>query len=170
MQRDDRQDAPRARLRRARREDSAALAAGVGGPAAGRLRALRRLQKTLSADVYVIDEDGRLAGVVAIVYRRSLAEGGLVATVDTLRLLDDGGGDAAGPERLAELADCALARARRRGCVAIDAAPSDPRVAELLRGHGLRDGARQIRASLRLPEGEPQSAHTDIREEPCRDS
>src|SRR5215831_2776478 len=130
-------DAPpstrRARLRRARRADNPALLECVGGPPAGRARALRRLEKTLAADVYVIDDGERLVGVVAVIYRRSLAEGGLVATVDWLAPLGD---DDDAPAAIGALVDCALSRARRRGCVAIDATPGDPRVLDAFRARG----------------------------------
>jgi hypothetical protein len=146
MQRDAPPSTRRARLRRARRADTPTLLECVGGPPAGRARALRRLEKALAADVYVIDEGGRLAGAVAVIYRRSLAEGGLVATVDWLALLGD---DAAAATHIAELVDCALSRARRRGCVAIDAAPSDPRVLDAFQARGFLVSRPQIRASLR---------------------
>jgi hypothetical protein len=112
---------PSGRLRRARREDISALLGVVGGAEPARARALRRVLKTLAADVYVLDRDRRIDGVVAVFYRRSLRQGGLVATIDALETFArDAGGD--GATDLDALLDHALDRARRRGCVAVDAA------------------------------------------------
>src|SRR5262249_9315245 len=47
---------------------------------------LRRLLKTLVADLYVLERRDAVVGVVAVTYRRSLAHGGLVATIDLLRV------------------------------------------------------------------------------------
>jgi N-acetylglutamate synthase-like GNAT family acetyltransferase len=113
------------RLRRARREDIPALLGVVGGPAAGRARALRRILKTLAADVYVLDRDRRIDGVVAVFYRRSLHEGGLVATIDALASFAHGedGSDERSPGADAEsLLEHAIERAKKRGCVAVHVA------------------------------------------------
>lgn len=112
---------PRARLRRARREDISALLRVVGGAEPARARALRRVLKTLAADVYVLDRDQRIDGVVAVFYRRSLRQGGLVATIDSLETFATGANGDGATDRDA-LLDHALDRARRRGCVAVDAA------------------------------------------------
>ena len=77
-------------LRRARREDIHALIPLTSGPMAGRVRALRRLLKTLVADVYVRCSDKEIHGCVAVVYRRSLREGGLTATIDLLFCAEEG--------------------------------------------------------------------------------
>lgn len=106
------------RLRRARRDDIGALLAVTGGPEPGRIRALRRILGSLQCDVHLLDGPGDPLGVVAVGYRRSVAEGGLVATVDLLCLLGDGGSDPV--SALETLAACAFERARRRGCVAIE--------------------------------------------------
>ena len=140
------------RVRRVRRGDIAALVDCVGGPAAGRVRALRRLQKTLVADVYVIDRAGAIDGVVAIHYRRSLAHGGLVATIDAMMTLRSG--DEAHREDLALLIDCALTRARRRGCIGIDSTVADAEVRETLRNNGFEVGPELLGRSLRLEEDE----------------
>src|SRR5262249_37184544 len=154
MRRDQPTDSRRPRVRRARRQDASALERYVGGPEKSRLRALRRRQERLAPDRYVIDEGGRVRGVVAVTYRRSFAEGGLAATLDTLHVF----GAPAGvpPEAAAQtideyrrlLVDCALERARRRGCLAFDAAPSDVPTQALLETRGFVALERQRRASL----------------------
>ncbi len=130
-------------VRRARRTDIGALLPLVVAPPAARVRALRRLLTSLATDVYVqLADDGTetLTGVVAVGYRRSLRHGGLVGTIDTLAALaptDSGSpasaataaeGHAASPPPppladalLDELLTCAVWRAGRRGCVALEA-------------------------------------------------
>lgn len=138
------------RLRRARRADIAALLDQVGGPPGTRLRALSRILKTLVADVYVIDEGGALRGVVAVTYRRSLAHGGLVATIDLLRALTgEGVCEESRSALTAQLVECALFRARRRGCVAIDASAADPDSAQALERAGFAPVAAVRVCSLR---------------------
>ncbi len=138
------------RVRRARREDIATLVEFVGGPPAGRVRALRRLLKTLTTDIYVIDRDGALSGVIALHYRRSLAHGGLLATIDAMLSLRSG--DDATGEDLALLADCAHTRALKRGCVGIDSSVSAPDARDTLRKNGFEVGPQQLGRSLRLEE------------------
>lgn len=140
------------RVRRARREDIPTLIELAGGPPAGRVRALRRLLKTLTADVYVIDREGVLGGVVAVHYRRSLAHGGLLATIDAMVPLRPG--DDAGREDLSLLVDCAITRAKRRGCVGIDSSIAADDVRLALREQGFESGPEQLGRSLRLKEDE----------------
>jgi len=142
-----------ARIRRVRRQDLPALLELVGGPAAGRMRALHRLTRTLVADVYVLERAAALRGVVAVVYRRSLAHGGLTATIDAVRALPETReGDAQTADERADvraLVACAVARAERRGCVAIDAAPTTPDVRAALDEAGFAPGAVQLVRPLR---------------------
>jgi hypothetical protein len=130
---------PIVRLRRARREDISALLGVVGGVEPARARALRRVLKTLTADVYVLDRDRRIDGVVAVFYRRSLRQGGLVATIDALETFaNDSDGD--GASDLDALLDHALDRARRRGCVAVDAATDVEPLQRALAVRGFQTG------------------------------
>jgi len=136
------------RLRRATRADIPALLDDVGGPPAGRLRCLRRLLKTLVADVYVLERSAGIAGLISVTYRRSLAHGGLVGTIDLLRLhpvADPGAAD----ETASLLAACAIDRARRRGCVALESPPVDPATARALERAGLLEVAALRVLSLR---------------------
>jgi GNAT superfamily N-acetyltransferase len=139
---------PAERIRRARREDIPALLHLVGGPEAGRVRALRRLTKTLAADVYVIDRDGAVHGVVAVLYRRSLAHGGLAATIDTIAAWT-ASSDHQRSDDAAALLACAIERARRRGCVAIDTALPAPELRTALEAQGFTPGATQLVLALR---------------------
>lgn len=139
---------PSERIRRARRDDIAALLHAVGGPEVGRVRALRRLTKTLDADVYVLDRAATLHGVVAVVYRRSLAHGGLTATIDALATWSAAGDGARRRDERALVA-CALQRARRRGCVAIDTALPQPEIRTALAAEGFQPGAPQLVLDLR---------------------
>ena len=139
---------PAERIRRARRDDIPALLHAVGGPGAGRVRALRRLTKTLVADVYVLDRAAALHGIVAVVYRRSLAHGGLTATIDALSAWGETGEDQRRRDQAALLA-CALGRARRRGCVAIDASLPDPDIRTALAAEGFLPAAPQLVLDLR---------------------
>lgn len=140
------------RCRRAKRDDITALVDCVGGPTAARVRVLRRLFKTLAADVYVLDREGAVAGVVALHYRRSLALGGLLATIDAMMSLRSGA--EAIREDLSLLMQCALTRAQRRGCVGIDAALADEHVRQLLRDNGFEAGPEQLARALRSKENE----------------
>jgi hypothetical protein len=136
------------RIRRARREDIPALLHLVGGPEAGRVRALRRLTKTLAADLYVLDRSSAVQGAVAVIYRRSLAHGGLTATIDTIAAWpDDGGARIAGDT--AALVACAVQRARRRGCVAIDTALPAAGLRDALAAQGFATAAPQLVLDLR---------------------
>lgn len=144
----DPQSPPVERIRRARREDIPALLHMVGGPEPGRVRALRRLTKTLDADLYVLDRDAAVQGVVAVVYRRSLTHGGLTATIDALAAWT--AADAGDRQRDAvALLSCAISRARRRGCVAIDTALHADQVHTALEAEGFTSGASQLVLSLR---------------------
>lgn len=138
------------RVRRARREDIAVLHPVAGGPAAGRVRALRRLLKTLVADVYVVDRGGRIDGVISLNYRRSLRSGGLVATIDVLLAFREGA-----PEKQADIAlliDHGLLRANKRGCVAIEGWSADPDHVEALHSQGFGTGPALLQRSLRAKE------------------
>ena len=133
-------------LRRARREDIHALIPLTSGPMVGRVRALRRLLKTLVADIYVRCSDDEIHGCVAIIYRRSMQQGGLTATIDLLFSTDGG---RSGDQVREELLDLAFHRARRRGCVAIDCATDDKQLARAITARGFQPGATQWVASLR---------------------
>ena len=138
---------PAFRVRRARREDIRFLEAHVGGPPAGRIRALRRLLKTLSADTYVLDRKGTLDGIVAISYQRSFSLGGLIANVDAIESLRSGQA-----ERLADLellTECATQRAKRRGCVAIHMSVTNPDAREVLLNQGFAAGEPRLERTLR---------------------
>lgn len=139
---------PAERIRRARRDDITALLHAVGGPEAGRVRALRRLTKTLDADVYVLDRGATLHGVVAVVYRRSLTHGGLTATIDALAAWG-AANDAARRRDESALIGCALSRARRRGCVAIDSALAQPEIRTALAAEGFLPAVPQLVLHLR---------------------
>ena len=136
-------------LRRARREDIHALISLTSGPVAGRVRALRRLLKTLAADVYIQTSDSEIHGCVAILYRRSLRNGGLTATIDTLVSTQTG---RPGEETRQDLLDLALHRARKRGCVAIDCATDDPALTDAIAATGFQPGGAQWVTSLRKDE------------------
>ena len=140
------------RLRRARREDIALLQPVVGGPVAGRVRALRRLFKTLVADVYVLDRAGRVDGVISLNYRRSFRAGGLVATIDTLHVFREEGADRQADTAL--LLQHGLLRANKRGCVAIEGCEIDPGLAEALHSQGFDSGPALLQRSLRAKETE----------------
>lgn len=136
-------------FRRARREDIELLLPLTAAPEPGRVRALRRLLKSLAADVYLHFEGSTATGCVAVVYRRSLAAGGLVATIDMLAALP------AAPDAAAEhrsLVQYAVYRARRRGCVSIDGALEGP-AAKAAQDAGLRPAGQQWATTLR-PQGE----------------
>jgi len=142
------------RLRRASRADIPALLDDVGGPLAGRLRSLRRLLKTLIADVYVLEHAAAILGVVCVTYRRSLTHGGLVATIDLLRVRPSP--DSGAAEQVAGLlVGCAVERARRRGCVAIDSPVVDPSVTRALERAGMVEVAPQRLLSLRSSSSAP---------------
>ncbi|MDG1959973.1 MAG: hypothetical protein P8K07_15720 [Candidatus Binatia bacterium] len=141
----------KAGLRRARREDIHALIQLTSGPIAGRVRALRRLLKTLVADVYIHNADGEINGCVAILYRRSLQHGGLTATIDSLNTTETG---SLADEVRAKLLALALDRARRRGCVAIDCATDDPALSSAIAATGFQPGGTHWVTSLRKDETE----------------
>ncbi len=138
------------RVRRARREDIGVLAETAGGPPAGRIRALRRLLKTRAADVYVVDRNESLDGVIALHYHRSLSRGGLIATLDTITSFRGSDGEVRIDLEL--LMTYALRRADRHGCVAIDCAVAAPEVRKLLNDNGFEAGPPVLARSLRLEE------------------
>jgi len=140
------------RVRRARRQDIAVLAEYVGGPPARRVRALRRLLATLAADVYVVDRGGTVTALLAVHYRRSLAHGGPLATIDAMRTI--GSIDETDREDLALLVECALTRAKRRGCVAIDSSVNGAAVRETLRENGFEPGPERLGRPLETEEDE----------------
>src|SRR6185503_2706837 len=100
------------RVRRGRRRDLEQLRAVLGTPPGDRLeRFLRRILADLGMDVYVAEQpDGRIVGVVAVAYRRSLMRGGLCAILDGVRA------ESASAAVLDGLLAFAEQRARRRGC------------------------------------------------------
>jgi hypothetical protein len=126
------------RVRRGRRRDLAALGRTLGVPVEGRLaRVFRRILADLGNDVYVAeDAGGELVGVVSVVYRRSLMQGGLAAVLDGVRTRPE-----AAP-LLDGLVAFAEERARRRGCRRLTAcvAPEDAAVRAALVARGYRPG------------------------------
>ena len=139
------------RLRRARRDDIPALLGVVGGPLAGRPRALRRILKTLAADVYVLDRGKRIDGVVAVFYRRSVREGGLVAIIDALATFahgDESAGEGPRSTDVASLLEHAIERARKRGCVAVHAAIDSASLRAALGERGFVTGPPQLVCAL----------------------
>jgi len=103
---------PAYRVRRARRQDRAALEPLVGRTLTPReRRGLRRLLADLRAEVYVAaGPDETLLGVVSITYHRSLVRGGGTALVEALRV----DGDASQVRE--HLLHVAERRARERDC------------------------------------------------------
>jgi GNAT superfamily N-acetyltransferase len=117
------------RHRRARRSDFDAIraimvSAGLPVPAPERaaLRQFRRVVADLGADVYVADVDACVLGVMHITYTRPLS-GPPRAHLELLAVASDARGRGVGRS----LATFAAARARRRGCVALQcgAPPTD---------------------------------------------
>jgi hypothetical protein len=106
------------RVRRGRRRDLPQVQSLLGIAGGDRLeRYFRRIVADLGTDLYVAeDREGAIVGLVSVVYARSLACGGLSATLDGAR---------ATPAVLDGLLAFAEERARRRGCVRLTAAP-DP--------------------------------------------
>src|SRR5438067_2161073 len=102
------------RVRRGRRRDLPQVQSLLGIGGGDRLaRYFRRIVADLGTDFYVAeDREGAIVGLVSVVYARSLARGGLSATLDGAR---------ATPAVHAAVLDGLLAfaeeRARRRGCV-----------------------------------------------------
>ena len=126
------------RVRRGRRRDLEALGRTLGVPVAGRLaRVFRRILADLGNDVYVAeDAGGELVGVVSVVYRRSLVQGGLAAVLDGVRT------HPGAVSLLDGLVAFAEERARRRGCRRLTAcvAPEDGAVRATLVARGYRVG------------------------------
>jgi N-acetylglutamate synthase-like GNAT family acetyltransferase len=109
------------KLRRARRTDFARIVAvlaasgqAVPPPDRATLRRFRRVVADLGSDLYVALERERPVGVVYVTYARQLATAAR-ARVETLAVAPGINAAAA----TAALLDCAVARARRRGCAAL---------------------------------------------------
>jgi hypothetical protein len=100
-------------VRRGRRHDLSQVAAVLGVDEAGRLKRLyARVSKDLRTDVYVAEEPGgQIVGIVALLYARSLFQGGPSAVLDGARARSA----PVGPV-LDGLVAFAEERARRRGC------------------------------------------------------
>ena len=100
------------RVRRGRRHDLAQVAAVLGVDDGGLKRLYVRVLKDLRTDVYVAEEPGGgIVGIVALLYARSLVQGGPAAVLDGARAR----GVSVGPV-LDGLVAFAEERARRRGC------------------------------------------------------
>ena len=132
------------RIRRGRRTDYAALAAlgawpTVDGSPARSVRLFRRVAADLAYDLYVADDGEGLVGLVAVSYVRALALGGQRATLEQLIVRPDHRGCGLG-RRLAEFV---LARAERRGAVAIEARPEDEIAERFLDHLGFRSRGRR---------------------------
>ncbi len=125
------------RVRRGRRHDFADVQAVLGRTGDGRTeRFFRRLTRDLAVDVYVAEDgSGAIVGVVTVAYARSLAAGGLAATLEVVRRAAGGGSD---DGLAAGLVDFATDRARRRGCRALAArvATADPDLRAVLLARG----------------------------------
>ena len=128
------------RIRRGQREDIQAIEHMLGGKDAPlEPRLMRRLVEDVTNDLFVVmDPVGDLIAVLAMGYRRSLAQRGQVACVDTLVVVGQVDGLPAAMLTFAET------RARARGCRAIVLAagvvgviPSGMLVA---RGYGSEEG------------------------------
>ena|SRR5437868_9129907 len=104
------------RVRRGRRRDLPHVQSLLGIAGGDRLaRHFRRIVADLGMDFYVAeDREGAIVGLVSVVYARSLARGGVSATLDGAR---------ATPAILDALLAFAEERARRRGCARLSAAP-----------------------------------------------
>src|SRR5262245_35341505 len=127
---------PPLRVRRGRRHDLPQVQAVLGVEDDGHLtRHYRRVLKDLRSDVYVAETaGGEIVGIVALVYARSLARGGLSAVLDAARARG-------APERpvLDGLVAFAEERARRRGCrrlcAWVDSGDAELRATLLARGY-----------------------------------
>ena len=128
------------RVRRGQREDIRAIERVLGsGHMPLEARLMRRLVEDVTSDLFVaFDAMGDVIGVLAIGYRRSLAYGGQVATVDTLAL----SGVVEGLR--SALLTFAETRARGRGCRAIVVSVGVARAADggelLARGYEVKEG------------------------------
>ena len=124
------------RVRRGRRHDLQQVAAVLGVVGDGRLKRLYgRVLKDLRNDVYVAEEPGgEIVGILALLYARSLAQGGLSAMLDGARARRA----PAGPV-LDGLVAFAEERARRRGCrrlcAWVDGVDAELRATLLARGY-----------------------------------
>jgi len=121
----------------------------TGGPEAGRIRCLRRILGSLASDVYLALDGAGPRGVVMVAYHRSIARGGLVGTVDVLASLDPTGA-VLSREVGGLLLDCVLERARRRGCVSIEAACEDEGLSALFASAGFEGFAARRSLPLRI--------------------
>ena len=130
---------PPLRVRRGRRHDLPQLQAVLGAAGDGRLKRLYgRILKDLRNDVYVAEEPGgAIVGMVALMYARSLVQGGLAAMLDGVRTRHA----PAGPV-LDGLVAFAEERARRRGCRRLCAwvEPVDAELRATLLARGYRAG------------------------------
>jgi GNAT superfamily N-acetyltransferase len=98
------------RVRRGGRRDAPRVCALLGIGTVPE-RECRRLLSSLATDVYLAeDAAGRLVGLVALAYARSLVRGGWAAVLDGVRTTEDAAGAVEGLVAFAE------ERARRRGC------------------------------------------------------
>jgi hypothetical protein len=124
------------RVRRGGRRDAPQVRALLG-PGALAERECRRLLASLATDVYLAeDAGGRLVGLVALAYARSLVRGGWAAVLDGVRTTGEAAGAVEGLVAFAE------ERARRRGCrrVAAWVGPEDRVLREALLARGYRPG------------------------------
>ncbi|HLK10870.1 MAG TPA: hypothetical protein VKW76_05780 [Candidatus Binatia bacterium] len=124
------------RVRRGGRRDAPRVRALLG-PGALAERECRRLLASLATDVYVAeDAGGRVVGLVALAYARSLVRGGWAAVLDGVRTAGEAGGVLDGLVAFAE------ERARRRGCRRLTAwvAPEDGALRAALLARGYRPG------------------------------
>ena len=134
------------RVRRGRRDDLPRVLALLGRDSTpGTARLYRRVVADLGTDLYVAEDAvGEVVGLVAIVYSRSLFQGGLSARLDGAR---------AATSPAAPVLDGLIAfaerRARRRGCRRLEAAldGGDPELHTALRARGYR-GAEALVTDL----------------------
>lgn len=140
--------------RRLRRTDAAAVfallaAAGGAAPPADRhhRHRLRQVVADLGSDCYVALVDETVAGLVHVTYARQLV-GGPRARVERL-LLDPADDGAAVPRALAALV---AARARRRGCAAIEwRGPATGAAAAFAAGLGVTRAAEHWTVEIPVP-------------------
>jgi hypothetical protein len=84
-----------------------------------------------------------------VIYRRSLTHGGLTATIDALAAWTPADDPDGRRRDTAALVSCAITRARRRGCVAIDSALGATPIRSALEAEGFTPGASQLVLALR---------------------
>jgi hypothetical protein len=131
------------RVRRGRRRDLPQVAALLGCDAGGwRARGFRRIIADLGTDVYVAeDQGGEIVGMVSVIYARSLAHGGLCASLDAARTRHEPVQALLGP-----LVAFAEERARKRGCLRLTACieRADATLRALLLERGWATGERLV--------------------------